>query len=64
LCGGVYQICNRLIVETRKNTCRHRAITQHPEPIREQYEREIVADLRDEDNWLAVTKLSVASKID
>ena len=61
---GAYQIRNRLVVDIRGQTRRHRAITEHLEPVREQQERQIAAEFRHEDNWLAVAKLSLASEID
>ena len=42
----------------------HRAIAEHLEPVRQQQERQIAAEFRDEDNWFAVAKLSLASEID
>src|SRR6476469_8377080 len=62
--SGAYQIRDRLVVGIHRQTGRHRAIAEHLEPIREQYEWQIAAEVRDEDNWLAVAEPGLASEID
>src|ERR1700738_4661088 len=61
--GDAYQICDRLIVEIRRNTCCCRAISEYPEPVREEYAGESAAELRDEDNWFAVDGISATAVI-
>src|SRR6185369_9627599 len=62
--NGAYQTRYRLVVHSHGQAGGRRAIAEHLEPIRERQERQIAAEVRDEDYWLAVTKLSLACEID